>query len=456
MDNYAHRLVSLEEDLNNIKVKGAPIGGLFGRLFLILYNDDKSRLNDLNKVYIIPAIIFKSFTNKKIKRLSSKRDLLFGILSDRKNFSKLIEPFIEAYPDRYFIYGPKNKGNGNGFSFDDTPNLSLKACLVILCKALNIYPGVYKKFKKHNVECNRLSIFNNLYSQLLRMQSASLIIENFKIFITDCDRTYPMAPFVLAANAKGVKTVTLIHGEIFNYGYNPILADEVWCWGAKQREKLISLEVDPEKIKIVGNPAIEDRKSLRMPGNTNFSSNPSQVVVGIILTRNNKEILEYVMDLEKTLPNSITLLYKKHPFMDTEEELEFDKNSNYNSFKGKDNYEFFENCDLILTCGSSMSYEAILNNTPIVLLDIYKKYDFEKELKNMGNLIAAPLFNDPENCGEYIQKVLFSPKKYTELLKGQKVNVQKHIYYKVGENASKEILAKFSCTIQKHQKGFNC
>ena len=67
------------------------------------------------------------------------------------------------------------------------------------------------------------------------------------------DRNKHSSTLILAANARKIPTVTLVHGVINPpYGYAPLLAKYIFCWGKIQRDQLVSMNVNPERIKIVG------------------------------------------------------------------------------------------------------------------------------------------------------------------------------------------------------------
>jgi hypothetical protein len=74
-----------------------------------------------------------------------------------------------------------------------------------------------------------------------------------RVIITEFDRNIHSSCLILAASVRGIPTVTMLHGVINPpYGYTPILADYIFCWGEQSRQQLVLLGVPEEKIRITG------------------------------------------------------------------------------------------------------------------------------------------------------------------------------------------------------------
>jgi hypothetical protein len=83
------------------------------------------------------------------------------------------------------------------------------------------------------------------------------------------------------------------------YGYNPILANEVWCWGEFDKTLLLDLEVAPSKIKIVGNPGMGNDLTRKLKQNTvsvetNRKASSAFFTIGLVLDRDNREYIKFV------------------------------------------------------------------------------------------------------------------------------------------------------------------
>lgn len=84
--------------------------------------------------------------------------------------------------------------------------------------------------------------------------------------LVEYDRNTRGACLVLAARQRGIPTMTLMHGVINGpFGYTPVLAERVLCWGTLQREQLISLGTPPGRIDVVGYPPLDPGLSAERP-----------------------------------------------------------------------------------------------------------------------------------------------------------------------------------------------
>lgn len=87
--------------------------------------------------------------------------------------------------------------------------------------------------------------------------------------LVEYDRNTRGSCLVLAARSRGIPTFTLLHGAINGpFGYTPVLADYVLCWGDIQKRQLIDLGTAEERIGVVGFERLEpglraDRKQVR-------------------------------------------------------------------------------------------------------------------------------------------------------------------------------------------------
>ena len=273
-------------------------------------------------------------------------------------------------------------------------------------------------------------------------------LAGFKLVIVDFDRTFPIAPLILAAKARNIKTITLVHGSLSSYGYTPILADEIWCWGRFQKEQLLDLNVCNSAIKIVGNPAIfKINKSYDFKNDnaTKYFKNQNLFTLGIVLTRKNSEYLKFILEVRDKLNDSpINFLIKKHPFIDIKEELSIEKEIalNLKIFNNdlNDNYCFYHNCDLLITSGSSMTFEAIINDTPVCLIKLLPHEHTEsKNLFQMRRDLNIPLFEDSYSTSTYIKNLLRHRELKGETLELQQIAVKNSIYSFIGDESIQNI-----------------
>jgi SAM-dependent methyltransferase len=71
--------------------------------------------------------------------------------------------------------------------------------------------------------------------------------------VAEADRNAYTSCLVLSAKALGILTMTMVHGVINPpYGYTPLLADVAFCWGEQQRELMVQMGTEPERLVVTG------------------------------------------------------------------------------------------------------------------------------------------------------------------------------------------------------------
>ena len=108
----------------------------------------------------------------------------------------------------------------------------------------------------HRVPYRALSRFAaSLVSQSQRIMALQSLLHLLKpsVVVTEYDRNTFTSCLILSARSLGIPTITMMHGVINSpYGYTPVLADVVLCWGKRHRDQLVSFGVNPNRLMIVG------------------------------------------------------------------------------------------------------------------------------------------------------------------------------------------------------------
>jgi hypothetical protein len=76
--------------------------------------------------------------------------------------------------------------------------------------------------------------------------------------LTEYDRNHLWSSLVLAARKVGVPSLTMVHGVIERdaFGFSPVLADHILCWGELDRAKLIDAGEAPSTVIVAGCPRL--------------------------------------------------------------------------------------------------------------------------------------------------------------------------------------------------------
>lgn len=78
------------------------------------------------------------------------------------------------------------------------------------------------------------------------------------VILTEYDRNALWSCLVLAARKLGIPSLTLVHGVIERdaFGFSPVLADHILCWGELDRAKLIDAGEAPSRVTVAGCPRL--------------------------------------------------------------------------------------------------------------------------------------------------------------------------------------------------------
>ena len=100
--------------------------------------------------------------------------------------------------------------------------------------------------------------------------------------LTEYDRNVRWSCLVLAARTLAIPTFSLQHGVLGDraFGYVPLLADKIFCWGDTSREIVERAGVPPEQILIGGCPRLDRRLSASADqGRAKLGLDPDKPVV---------------------------------------------------------------------------------------------------------------------------------------------------------------------------------
>ena len=78
------------------------------------------------------------------------------------------------------------------------------------------------------------------------------------VILTEYDRNRRWSCLVLAARKLGIPSVTLVHGVIERdaFGFSPVLADYILCWGELDRATLVGAGEAPSRVAVAGCPRL--------------------------------------------------------------------------------------------------------------------------------------------------------------------------------------------------------
>lgn len=442
-------LLSLEKILNSDKFFDIPMGStLASTLYINFFNERRSNWSgiiDLFKYFRFRYIglMGQKRNNNNSKEITSKK-IFITLLSDRKEYTELIFPLLSHLSDKeYLIIGAKNdfkklfedsvefiSFEGLNYNFDEDWRNEYNRV------SIKWHSNIFQFLRKYKIP---FFLFGTLAYYLLIQSNRAYVNINLlnryhpRLILTEYDRNHLSAPMILAARKIGIPTITLQHGVIHpsGYGYVPVLAEYMFCWGKQYLNMIVSKDVNPEKIIVTGNPRLniitkyldieklgtvsKDKDYVVTLGTSPINDEKRRLLViefcETIKRVNNYKCIKGVVRLH---PSEKINFYKK--FIKKYPEVQFSANSDYEST------QILEISDIVVVSDSGFGNDAVLANKIVVIFTPYSS-----ELGNgytLNKIAGLPFTKNREELANEICKIL-SDKNYRDSIL-EKVNIYQH------------------------------
>lgn len=434
----AYKLILVEERLNKIEIEGCRIGSILSKFHENMYRNSDQRLSIVGFIKMLIAQWIKGlFLSKPNSEVFSNKILLSKITA-KYHCSALIDPIKEHFKDKAVMYTPESKNELIPYNFPKKFIPSniwrfSKAILHHLIEIQNIY-------RCEGLEPNRLQLVFTLMIQLNSFNNWHSIFKVYRpaIIVVDFDRDNRNAPMILAAKKNTINTVTLVHGVINPpYGYWPLTANEIWCWGTFQKSQLMAHGISEKQIKVVGSPIVQKiSKSLEEKQKSEIKT------IGIGLNpmgdEYNHQLLSYLFENDDHI--HFNWVVKLHPSMvkskwmiDLEKENVSIHESDMLSIK-----DFFDAIDILVVGNSGIGYEAVVNEIPIWVYSPEKEgLGHDKVMIENGN---CPDITDLENLRHHLYGLAYDSEYLASLLEKEKSFVLGEFYSCIEKEASNKII----------------
>lgn len=392
-----YKLIKFEEDLNKVFFNGIPLGGTLVNYLQVIFligRNSTSKVDHLKErirtFYI--SYIGIHFVRKKRKKISADLPRDKGLLT-----------FISARPHLFRInYNIWRQNDSQQFNcllkdeslsslFEKKPQYLLWNELPF--PGLNIWRNAFgdiknslRKIVASFVNDNQLptmfitQMMNELAVQTQYILAYELLIEQLKpkYILCEYDRNSQCAGLMLLAKNKNIPTYSHMHGVVnHRFGYLPIFADYIFCWGERQKQLLIDKGADPSQLIVSGatqlsNQIKVDQEKVR----AKLALGPKQKVVLLATNPVNDEyrnklariFCESIKELEELKgvirlhPSEDLAFYQK--FIDEYPNILFDKNEVF-LFE-----ESFALADLVCVFNSAYGIDALIKNIPVMIINL--------------------------------------------------------------------------------------
>lgn len=264
-------MLEIEEALNCPGFFGIPVGATINDALTLANNSGKwtwswrsSVTHLLHLRYWYERLLQRSIRQRDIEPLTGR--IVFTMYSKRADLNALMLPLVENYgADESIVLSP----------FSSTQAQLPAQTPFLLCDGLSKFDiRVWRREfarcaptwqnrlnqvnEKHTVPKNLTRfLLHHLEVQTRRIMEANRLLDAIKpkTVVTEFDRGSRASCLVLAARQRRIPVVTMVHGALTpypSYGYAPILADYVCCWGALHQQNLMDHGVDRTRLALTG------------------------------------------------------------------------------------------------------------------------------------------------------------------------------------------------------------
>jgi hypothetical protein len=424
----APKLNDLENQLNQTLFRGYKVGVLLSSYLAGGLDGSKKWsivdwFKSLVKTWIRRKVRLYILTDSRtIKPLS----IIFTILYDRTDLKNQILKIASKYNKNNYVFACGFEGKNLGSNYINAVSYNEK----ILKKWRTSYKENKKKWGKtirNWVLENSLPFYIASYlEQALQEQTLNLLLceEEIKkinpsILVTEYDRGPISAPLVLACKKLSVPTITLIHGAAVmrspSFGYFPIIADYICCWGDFFRKRSIEHHEPLSKIYMTGCHFQEE-----LPMSTDLLISPDIRSHRILFASSEisedhnviRAFCEAVSLIKFALP-----VIRLHPSQDKKYFGKFSRNfygiqiERSTDIKKEDSIDM---STIIVTDGSSFGCDAIFRRRAVIVFDplLRSKANVSDLVENAGCFYTRT----KEELIQSILSILKNQKKYSNYI----------------------------------------
>ena len=217
-----------------------------------------------------------------------------------------------------------------------------------------------------------------------------LKIINPPFTMVESDRNNLSSPVVMASKKLNIPSFSLMHGNVYNdFGYVPILADQLLVWGRFQKDLLIKAGANKDQIKVVGAPQFSDDILINKEDVLKKLCIGKHKKIIVLITSNYSEISTRIK-LVEIFSRALKVLSKDNWYgiikMHPRDELEIYRtysNTKYLSFFSSDQLSkeaIFAIADYFCFFSSAMAFETLLKKKKLILIKVDDKNIGECEL----------------------------------------------------------------------------
>jgi hypothetical protein len=262
-------LMEIESALNSQLFRGCQIGITINDTLINAFDtsnrnwDINTRFKDFIRYYY-HRYFQPAYSERKFDELRGK--ILFTWLFDRQDLKEFVLPLVEKYgAANTVVVAPELSMQAqlpqdvDFVVWKEFPKIDMAAWRTefIHCeKAWRISLNkIVRKNSLPNVIVDFIIDRLQVQSQRLMAAAAFLDLACPTVIVTEYDRNEHSSCLLIAARQRGIPSVTMIHSALnpeHAYGFVPILADQVCCWGQRHVSILTKARAEQSRLVVTG------------------------------------------------------------------------------------------------------------------------------------------------------------------------------------------------------------
>ncbi|MHA1766856.1 MAG: UDP-N-acetylglucosamine 2-epimerase, partial [Promethearchaeota archaeon] len=255
---------------------------------------------------------------------------------------------------------------------------------------------------------------------------------DYKVILNSNEYFSEIKVWIFICQKKGIRTLFIPHVGIPNdiIYITARYSDIIYVEGENDKNFLLTFEINPDKIKVIGSPKYEDILSSAHKPITyikDYFSKKTYYLKGdkkiILLTtspihpESNRILLTKVVNVLRNFEKEIQFIIKLHPREDGINHQQILKKLNFQAIFVKDVniFDIIKTADILLTQDSAVILDSMVMGTPLISLDLinkrfnysgYYNYNNEEILYKVANEhelfnILDTLLHDKNQCEKY-------------------------------------------------------
>lgn len=458
-------LHEIEESLNHPNFSGIAAGATLNDAMSVVFLNSRRVWNFRARV----SDYFRYRYHRFHQPFTGTKDLscyegriVFTWLFDRPDLKALVLPLVGNYAcNDSVVVGSvasmqeKLPEKTAFVSWADFPKIDMKAWRAEFDRCQPIWrQRLFKVLDKHSIpQYVAEFLMTNLQVQTQHIIAAGQFLDVVrpKIIVTEYDRNTHSSCLILAAKQKGIPSITMVHGAAIipppRYGFVPVLADYVCCWGDRHKDNFIKHGVNQVQLIVTGcqglTPTVDTNRDSSL-FKIGLSLDKSVVLLATSPVKLEDRIeytLAFCVAMSK-LPEmtAIVRLHSAETVTEYQRVVNAYPNVSFMTNSEMSRDDALAAADIVVVHESSFGIDALLKGSVVVVFDALKDTSSTPLIigKEMIEMAGCPMVKTANELADVIRKVMESEKFRSELHAGaaQYAIQYCHIY---GQDAAKNV-----------------